>query len=455
MAGDDGPVVAHADPASSAGDIAVAVDGEVHSPFGLDVAVYASVTIGKGSATHPPRTALNEYEPEFEHQMTGPQRRLIADRARTLIAEACGDMTEGNKLRACGVNLRAGLHDVAVDRHPDGYAYTSGLQTCGSVWACPICSFKIRTKRAIELASAIAVHTARGGSVYLLTLTTQHTWGEALDLVWSDVQDVWAYITSHYRYRKLKDELGMGFVRTIEVMHGFNGWHPHLHVLLFIDEHVDRFDDAETYDRIACTFHDLWVNRMCEHHGRDVKSSYGVDLRPVKDDGAEGVGMYCTKAGYEVAMADGKAGRSETSRHPFAIAFDATETGDMADINLFREWVRGSHGRHMWSWSKGLRQKLGLADEKTDEELAAEADEVIERVCTISPLLWKAIVRTRIGLRAQFLTVLDNGGHHLDEAIELLASYNVGVVVETRSSGPPGEPSRAPRLRAPDEPRRL
>ena len=162
-----------------------------------------------------------------------------------------------------------------------------------------------------------------------------------------------------------------------------------------------------------------------------------VDLQVVKGDGAEGVGMYCTKAGFEVALADGKEGRTSTSRHPFAIAYDAVETGDMGDINLFREWVKGSHGRRMWSWSKGLRAKLSLGDDKTDEELAAEADESIEQICTMSPKLWRQIVRTRIGLRAQFLSVLDDGGHRLDEAVGLLAEHGVEVEVETRSPGVP------------------
>ena len=121
-----------------------------------------------------------------------PMKRLLADRARRLIAEACGDMPEADKVRGCGVNVTAGLTEVAVERSADGHAFTSGLQTCGSVWICPICSFKIRMKRAIELAVAIAVHKGRGGSVLLLTLTTQHSHGEPLRLVWDTTQEVWA-----------------------------------------------------------------------------------------------------------------------------------------------------------------------------------------------------------------------------------------------------------------------
>ncbi len=67
--------------------------------------------------------------------MTGRMKRLLADRARALIAETCGDMPEAAKIRACGVHVRQGLEHVAVERHPNGYAYASGLQSCGSVWA--------------------------------------------------------------------------------------------------------------------------------------------------------------------------------------------------------------------------------------------------------------------------------------------------------------------------------
>ena len=390
------------------------------------------------------------------HHPDGPERsstpviepskkRLLSDRARALIAETCGDIAEAAKLIGCGTRVRRNLVDVAVERHADGYAFTTGLQTCGSVWSCPICSYKIRVKRAAEIATAIARHRAAGGTVLLLTLTTQHSAGEALDTVWSSVQDAWQYITAHYRYRKLRDELGIGFVRTVEVMHGANGWHPHLHLLLFVDTPVDPFDTPDEYRSIAQVFHDLWVRRMETKHARDVRSSVGVDLRPVKDDGADGVGMYCMKAGYEVALADGKVGRTSTSRHPFTIAYDAVETGDMADVRLFREWVRSSHGRRMWTWSQGLREKLRLGAEKDDEELAAEAEVSVERICTISPTLWRAIILTRIGLRSRFLAVLDGGPDCLMDGVELLASHGIGVVIESRSDG-------APRLRAFDEP---
>lgn len=89
--------------------------------------------------------------------------------------------------------------------------------------------------------------------------------------------------------------------------------------------------------------------------------------------------------------------------------------------------------------------RTGPGVEKSDEELAAEAEVSVERICTISPTLWKAIIATRIGLRSRFLAVLDGGPCSVMAGIELLASYGLQVVIETRSDG-------APRLRAPDEP---
>ena len=293
------------------------------------------VSVVMGNSTAAPHSDGTD-DPSPLRQMTRSLKRKLADRARALISETCGDMPEADKLRSCGVNVRAGIEDVAIERSPDGYAFATGLQTCGSVWACPICSFKIRMKRAAELAEAIATHRANGGSAMLLTLTTQHFFGDLLDDVWEATGDTWSYITGHSRYRRLRDELGLGFCRTVETMHGFNGWHPHLHVVLFSDTPIDPFDDRETWNDIIITFHDLWVNRMRSKYGRECRSSVAVDLRPIKDDGLEGVGTYCTKAGFEVALADGKEGRTSTSRHPFAIAYDAVETGDTTDIALFR-----------------------------------------------------------------------------------------------------------------------
>ena len=53
-------------------------------------------------------------------------------------------------------------------------AFYAGLQTCGSVWACPVCAAKIAERRRAEIQAAMATHKAAGGCVNMLTLTCPH-----------------------------------------------------------------------------------------------------------------------------------------------------------------------------------------------------------------------------------------------------------------------------------------
>ena len=55
------------------------------------------------------------------------------------------------------------------------------LQTCGSVWVCPVCGAKVGERRRGEIQQAMAQHRACGGEVHLLTLTAPHTRFDVLE----------------------------------------------------------------------------------------------------------------------------------------------------------------------------------------------------------------------------------------------------------------------------------
>lgn len=63
---------------------------------------------------------------------------------------------------------------VRVLRSQDGRAHLDGVQTCGSVWMCPVCAAKITEKRRQELQTMIDAHRANGGQLLFLTLTIPH-----------------------------------------------------------------------------------------------------------------------------------------------------------------------------------------------------------------------------------------------------------------------------------------
>lgn len=112
---------------------------------------------------------------------------------------------------------------------------TPTRQTCGGAWACPICSFKIRTN-------------GRPRSQRRLLRTKPRL---SLAELWEQVHECWSCITKHYQYGKLRKRLGLWFIRTIEAMHGRNCWHRHLHVLSFSDIESDPFDTRDAYHEIS------------------------------------------------------------------------------------------------------------------------------------------------------------------------------------------------------------
>lgn len=329
------------------------------------------------------------------------------DRAQRLVADTCSDMPEAKRLIGCGRTIRSKC-GVVVQRAPDGTTFVSGVATCGSVWSCPSCSFKIRIKRAADIAVACAVQLSNGGGVLFATFTMSHMKGESLDLVWSIITDGWSYLTSGGGWQSIKERFGIeGWIRSAEVTHGGSGWHPHLHVLIFTSKPLDPLnaEDEQFWD-LRKALRQRWIHRLDKKWERDVSQTFGFDLVPVKPDETSTVGEYVSKVGYELAVADSKLGRGEGQRHPFAIARDASQTGDTADIKLFREWITASKGRRAITWSQGLRDRLLSTDERTDEELASEIAEG-ENVAGVEPTLWNQILARRDGAKAQLLMTLE------------------------------------------------
>ena len=359
------------------------------------------------------------------------ERRQAADRAQALIRETCGDLPEAKRISRCGrIPTGAGRPRVAK---VNGRAHMAGLQTCGSVWSCIACYFKVRTKRAAEINAVVAAHLAAGGGVLHCVITMPHRAGEALADLWSILSDCWEHVTSGGGWKKLKaDHAIEGYIRATEATHSWgSGWHPHCHVLLFVDRPMSPLENEEQFYALRAAIRNRWCKRMKEKHGRIVSEEFGIRVDPVKPDDADGSGEYLTKVGYELAMGDNKIGREEGHRTPFAIAHDAAETGDKADVDLFREWVVASHRKRSITWSQGLRERYGLGPERSDEELAAE-DAGGEAVAEIDRDLWREIANRRDGRRSQLLTAFetDDGRNGIDAAVRFLTDLGLAVVVD-------------------------
>lgn len=313
-------------------------------------------------------------------------------------------------------------------RHADGSHSLSNLETCGSVWACPVCAAKIGEGRRQELEKLVDAHLAAGGPIYLLTLTIPHHTFQACGDLRQAVAKAWQAVKQGRAWQEARDGMGWcGDVRALDLTHGSAGWHPHLHVLVFFEPGTARARAEE----MGRWFRERWVSRI-ERMGFGACSPSAQDYEPVTSGGA---GAYCAKWGIGRELVGGSAKRGRSgSRTPWQLLEDAAIAPDAA--RLFREYVAAFKGARQLTYSRtrrdehgiiirlGIRERYGLR-ERSDHELATvEGDAPPEHVCTLAPCLWRALARRRLEGRAQ--TVLDMTGDW-NAVSHVLAAHGLAV----------------------------
>jgi hypothetical protein len=259
---------------------------------------------------------------------------------------------------------------VAIVRNGRVCHYAN-LKTCGSIWACPCCSAKIRNARAEEISAAAARWDLAGNSVYMVTLTMPHEFGMRLARLLPVIADGFRSVISGRPWRRIRNILRIsGTIRAVEVTHGSNGFHPHLHVLVFIEGDPG----ADGLAQLGAHIRARWGAYIERQGYRAPDAMHGVVIE--RCSSAAQAGAYIAKTqdgkapGNEMARSDLKKGRSG-HRTPFEILDHFRWTGDAEDLALWHEYERATKGHQCITWSKGLRSLLA-APERTDEQIAAE-----------------------------------------------------------------------------------
>ena len=310
------------------------------------------------------------------------RRRKYARRRRVVglalhSQKVTGFAPSWDRVRGCGAPIG---ELVAIKEH-EGRVYASGVAQCASVWCCPVCSAKIRTRREVELERACEIHVASGGSLAMLTLTLRH------DRSMSLFQVLGALLRSyrgarHRKAFKAIRRLLAGVVRSLEITYGENGWHPHLHLLLFVESEVER----ESLEALLDDFVTDWRFVVGRDLGVMPSVERAVDLTWFgSDTGA--AASYVSKIAKEISQADTKSGRD-----PFALLDVEGIERDRA-VAMFMEYGDAMRGVQSISWTKGLRDRLGLGRVISDEEIIEDVEVGDEVVETIARRDWLAIRR--------------------------------------------------------------
>ena len=305
------------------------------------------------------------------------------------------DRAQRFRIETC---LRARAFDKSVNvwkSTEHGTAHYSGLQTCGSVWTCPVCAAKISERRRAEVLAAMTAHKAAGGCVNLLTLTAPHQRTDDLAELLGKQAEAIGSFWKDLTVRKILAEMGtVGQIRAWEVTHGRksaqnNGWHPHFHVLLFSGSGVEleRFDAAQMKDW-AVRLYLRWAAK-CKASGLGEPSfKHGLKL----DDGSKAA-AYAAKWGLEDEITRGhtKKGK-EGGETPFDLlrAFLADKTDKQAAA-LFQVYAGAFKGKRQLHWSAGLKSRYAI-EEASDDEVCQRIEERAELLGLLTVNQWRDVL---------------------------------------------------------------
>lgn len=348
----------------------------------------ASLGIYAGNPSPPPSVVDPEtgeiLNPSRDHRTARAERFILKGMAARLLPKdsrtsKCMRWTVPNRTR-----------DVVYSAKRQRASY-QGLQVCASPWVCPVCSAKISERRRDEVAQALAGAKASGFAVYLLTLTFPHGLGDDLESIVSQSLKAYSKVFSTKAGVKLRERIGLdGTIRAMEVTHGAaNGFHPHFHVLLFLDP-----GKAVTPSYVHSQIGPRW-QAVCVSSGLPCPSlEHGCRV----DDG-EKAAAYVAKGSTwglesEVTKGQSKVAKGAKGRTPFALLRDYAD-GDKQAGALFAEYAKVFQGKRQLVWSNGLKRRMAVVD-RTDDELANMADDApTVLLATISDEQWKVIYRKR------------------------------------------------------------
>jgi hypothetical protein len=302
--------------------------------------------VGQASATRPGR--------DWKHELRS-------------VAAMC---LEGEAVATCGHRIsgqwEAYGEKAAVYRKGRFGHFWSGVQQCGSVWACPVCAAKIARARALQVAETVSKFQEAGGNVGMLTLTQSHERADSLETHLTALKDRWRRMKGQRFWKDAvkAGELVGGVTGTEVTDSATSGWHPHLHVLLYLRKNLPLDRACELLMKLEAAWCEMatadgFVANPAAQHFRFATTG-------------KAAGDYVTKFGVEWEITHGHQKTGNGSRTPWDILRAINETAPgperAALVARFREYFAAFKGKKQLTPFGLVREEWGQDPE--DEEIA-------------------------------------------------------------------------------------
>ena len=303
----------------------------------------------------------------------------------------------------CGIGVMNEAQGVGIWKSTEHKSsHFGGLVSCGSIWHCAVCSAKISNRRKAELVLATTRNNEQGGFSGLLTATVPHVSSEACETVLKNLQKLFTGMNSGKASVLFNAKHSiLGQIRALEFTHGFNGWHPHIHSLVFSQNQI-------CWENVGDEFYRRWA--------KSAKSNFGWELPRQSIDfrGGERAARYVSKWGVEDELTSGmqKKGKNE-SRSPWGLLSDYAG-GCQASGEKWKEFATSVSRQEPGSarlistrqlvWSRGLKDIFRI-NEVTDEEIAASQEEPAILLGTLSFEDWVKVLNQDFEARPVLLQI--------------------------------------------------
>jgi len=255
-------------------------------------------------------------------------------------------------------------------------------------------------ERGDELYQQLNFCSENSKTVLFVTFTLQHLKKDKLSDLLAKLQDAFNYANNHRKWKDLKKKLSIEYLRTLEVLSGKNGWHPHYHCIFIGDSEIENSINI---------FVDLYKSRLKKKYKLLVNEhTVVVDKWNGK---LEMLQEYMFKDNIEKEMFGGqtKTGRGSN----FFELIEANKTVECA------EYIEEMKGKRQFHHSKKFFKNVAV---KTDADILSD-DKIDEIIFQIPIAIYKEMKEKHSQLVLHFINEYKYGG--FQKAEDLLTLYDI------------------------------
>lgn len=246
----------------------------------LDISASKPLPLGEAQSSLGTIAEYSSHAQEIAENPGQARRYKLLKTARSLLPD--------ERIAQCQHNI-APEHRTAVvqvnsitDR-----ASFRGLIRCDSP-QCPFCSFERSENDRHELSIALAEAQRMGYFPLMFTFTLSHQVHDRLEDLRAALRTGFDKVFSGRWYQEFKANWQIvGKITSSEVTYGKNGWHPHLHILMFASMDFD----LKSLETIRADVSQRWQSKL-KTLGFSANLAHGVDIRYAEADIADYIAKY-------------------------------------------------------------------------------------------------------------------------------------------------------------------